>query len=72
MPIPAIDHQTKTYNLQHAYWMCRASELAYKDEATIKAQAEQWGFGQVYHHRTAFTPPFLRRTRRRTPWRATT
>lgn len=58
MSVPTIDHRTKTYDPMHAYWMCRASELAYKDEATIEAQAESWGFDRVQHHHTTFTPPF--------------
>ncbi|KAA6224524.1 lipase family protein [Streptomyces albofaciens JCM 4342] len=41
-----------------AYWLAQASDLAYKDEATIEARAHDWGFDTVRHHRTRFTPPF--------------
>ncbi|MEU5051301.1 lipase family protein [Streptomyces sp. NPDC021096] len=59
MPVPAtIDHSVRTYSLAHAYWLARASDLAYKDEATIEKQAHDWGFDRVRHHRTRFTPPF--------------
>ncbi|MET9414397.1 lipase family protein [Streptomyces klenkii] len=59
MPVPsAIDHKARTYSLPHAYWLARASDLAYKDEATIEKQARDWGFDRVRHHRTRFTPPF--------------
>ncbi|MGN5377741.1 lipase family protein [Streptomyces lasalocidi] len=53
-----FDQTSTGYSVQHAYWLARASDLAYKDEATIEAQAAKWGFGQVRHHRTRFTPPF--------------
>ncbi|MFC5723975.1 lipase family protein [Streptomyces gamaensis] len=59
MPAPtAFDHQATGYSLTLAYWMARASDLAYKDEAAIDIQAKQWGFDRVRHHRTGFTPPF--------------
>ncbi|MGK5640104.1 lipase family protein [Streptomyces sp. URMC 126] len=59
MPVPtAIDHRSRGYSLPLAYWLAQASDLAYKDEATIEKQARQWGFGEVRHHHTRFTPPF--------------
>lgn len=59
MPVPsAIDHRVTGYSLPHAYWLARAADLAYKDEATIDRQAQDWGFGRVIHHQTRFTPPF--------------
>ncbi|MFJ6568772.1 lipase family protein [Streptomyces sp. NPDC091292] len=59
MPVPStFDHQATGYSLAHAYWLARASDLAYKDEATIEKQAREWGFDQVRHHHTAFSPPF--------------
>ncbi|WP_455362639.1 lipase family protein [Streptomyces sp. SYSU K21746] len=59
MSVPtAIDHHTSAYSLAHAYWLAQASDLAYKNEATIEDQARRWGFGRVRHHRSQFTPPF--------------
>ncbi|MFE3071314.1 lipase family protein [Streptomyces sp. NPDC059247] len=59
MPLPtAFDHRAKSYSVAHAYWLAKASELAYEDEAAIERQARAWGFGQVRHHQTRFTPPF--------------
>ncbi|GAA1909989.1 lipase family protein [Streptantibioticus ferralitis] len=59
MPVPsAIDHQATGYSLPHAYWLAKASDLAYKDESTIDQQARAWGFDRVRHHQTRFTPPF--------------
>ncbi|MFI1198455.1 lipase family protein [Streptomyces sp. BHT-5-2] len=55
----AIDHHAKTgYSLPLAYWLAQASDLAYKDESTIESRARAWGFDQVRHHQTRFTPPF--------------
>lgn len=59
MPVPsAIDHHATGYSLAHAYWLAQASDLAYKDEASIERVARDWGFDRVRHHRTRFTPPF--------------
>ncbi|WP_449343246.1 hypothetical protein [Streptomyces silvisoli] len=59
MPLPtSIDHRARGYSLQQAYWLAKASDLAYKDEATIEEQARSWGFDTVRHHHTRFTPPF--------------
>ncbi len=58
MPVPPIDHHATGYSLTHAYWLARASDLAYKDEATIERQLREWGFDRVRHHHTMFTPPF--------------
>ncbi|MFC0599132.1 lipase family protein [Streptomyces palmae] len=59
MAVPVtIDHRSTDYSLERAYWLALASDLAYKDEATIDAQAREWGFGTVRHHQTRFTPPF--------------
>ncbi|WP_180985673.1 lipase family protein [Streptomyces sp. CB02959] len=55
----AIDHHATTgYSLPLAYWLAQASDLAYKDEATIESEARSWGFDEVRHHQTRFTPPF--------------
>ncbi|MFE7299529.1 lipase family protein [Streptomyces sp. NPDC057579] len=55
----AIDHHaTAGYSLPLAYWLAQASDLAYKDEATIESEARSWGFDEVRHHQTRFTPPF--------------
>ncbi|WP_201304997.1 lipase family protein [Streptomyces sp. GS7] len=55
----AIDHHATTgYSLPLAYWLAQASDLAYKDAATIESQARNWGFDRVRHHQTRFTPPF--------------
>ncbi|MBY8840432.1 lipase family protein [Streptomyces sp. SP2-10] len=53
-----IDHRSTDYSLKRAYWLALASDLAYKDEATIEAQTRQWGCDTVRHHQTRFTPPF--------------
>ncbi|MFF8592402.1 lipase family protein [Streptomyces sp. NPDC015220] len=53
-----IDHRDTAYSLKRAYWLALACDLAYKDEATIDRQARDWGFGEVRHHETRFTPPF--------------
>ncbi|MGP3971710.1 lipase family protein [Streptomyces sp. 6N223] len=59
MAVPVtIDHRDTAYSLQRAYWLALASDLAYKDEATIEDQAREWGFDRVRHHQTRFTPPF--------------
>ncbi|MFE2722157.1 lipase family protein [Kitasatospora sp. NPDC059327] len=59
MPTPTtFDHRAKGYDLAHAYWLARASDLAYKDKDTIERQARAWGFDTVRHHETRFTPPF--------------
>lgn len=59
MPVPtALDHKARAYSLAHAYWLAQASDLAYKDKATIEKQAHSWGFDRVRHHETRFTPPF--------------
>ncbi|MFJ9948295.1 lipase family protein [Kitasatospora sp. NPDC091207] len=59
MPVPTtFDHRAQGYDLAHAYWLARASELAYKDQDTIERQARAWGFDTVRHHETRFTPPF--------------
>ncbi|WP_153542905.1 lipase family protein [Streptomyces sp. RB17] len=59
MAVPVSFDQTSTgYSLQRAYWLARAADLAYKDRAVIEDQAAQWGFDQVRHHETRFTPPF--------------
>ncbi|MCK7624403.1 lipase family protein [Streptomyces sp. RS10V-4] len=59
MSVPAtLDHTARDYSVALAYWLARASDLAYKDEAAIERQAREWGFGHVRHHHTRFTPPF--------------
>ncbi|WBO68186.1 lipase family protein [Streptomyces camelliae] len=59
MTVPEVFDQTASgYSVQRAYWLARAAELAYKDRAVIEDQAAKWGFGQVRHHETRFTPPF--------------
>lgn len=59
MSVPStIDHRATGYSLAHAYWLAKASDLAYKDEATIEEQARAWGFDRVRHHQTRFSPPF--------------
>ncbi|GHC98306.1 hypothetical protein GCM10010313_06840 [Streptomyces violarus] len=72
MSVPqSIDHSVTGYSLPHAYWMAKASDLAYKDGAIIEQQARKWGFDRVLHHETRFTPPFRWRTPRRTRWPVT-
>ncbi|GKQ38461.1 lipase family protein [Streptomyces sp. A012304] len=59
MAVPTrIDHRSSGYSLERAYWLAQVCDLAYKDEATIDRQAREWGFDQVRHHETRFTPPF--------------
>ncbi|MFF4753795.1 lipase family protein [Streptomyces sp. NPDC002514] len=59
MPVPStLDHRSRSYSLDLAYWLATASDLAYKDEATVEERARAWGFDRVRHHRTRFTPPF--------------
>ncbi|MGW4569107.1 lipase family protein [Streptomyces sp. NPDC004561] len=59
MAVPVtFDHASTGYSPQRAYWLARVAELAYKDRAAIESQAAQWGFDQVRHHETRFTPPF--------------
>ncbi|MBZ4322134.1 lipase family protein [Streptomyces huiliensis] len=59
MPVPStLDRHATECDLNHAYWLARASDLAYKDEATIEEQARKWGFDRIRHHHTRFTPPF--------------
>jgi triacylglycerol lipase len=58
VPVPAFDHRASGYSLARAYWMCRASAAAYKDEETIEKLAGEWGFDRVRHHHTRFEPPF--------------
>ncbi|MEU3413286.1 lipase family protein [Streptomyces sp. NPDC006658] len=59
MAVPVrFDHTSTGYSLQRAYWLARAAELAYRNEAAIEEQAAQWGFEEVRHHHTRFTPPF--------------
>nr|WP_030611037.1 lipase family protein [Streptomyces achromogenes] len=59
MPVPVeIDQRSTGYSLERAYWLALASDLAYKDEATVEARAREWGFDTVRHHETRFTPPF--------------
>ncbi|GAA0492609.1 lipase family protein [Streptomyces olivaceiscleroticus] len=59
MAVPVmVDHRSTDYSMQRAYWLALASDLAYKDQATIEAQAREWGFEVVRHHETRFTPPF--------------
>ncbi|MBH5337775.1 lipase family protein [Streptomyces pactum] len=57
MPV-SFDQRSAGYSLERAYWLARASDLAYKDKATIEREATGWGFPQVRHHETRFTPPF--------------
>lgn len=59
MAVPTtFDQDATDYSLAHAYWLAKASDLAYKDDATIDEQARDWGFDTVRHHETRFTPPF--------------
>ncbi|WEO99259.1 lipase family protein [Streptomyces sp. FXJ1.172] len=59
MAVPVTFDQTSSgYSVQRAYWLACAADLAYKDRSVIEDQAAGWGFGQVRHHETRFTPPF--------------
>ncbi|MER7765546.1 lipase family protein [Kitasatospora sp. NPDC096140] len=59
MAVPTtFDHSAAGYSLPHAYCLAKAAELAYQDDTVVDEQARAWGFDDVRHHRTAFTPPF--------------
>ncbi|MFE5852414.1 lipase family protein [Streptomyces sp. NPDC056500] len=59
MPVTSgIDHHATGYSPTHAYGLVQAAALAYESETAVAEQAEQWGFEQVRHHRSRFTPPF--------------
>ncbi|MEU9040546.1 MULTISPECIES: lipase family protein [unclassified Kitasatospora] len=59
MAVPTtFDHSAAGYSLPHAYCLAKAAEFAYQDDAAIDEQARAWGFGDVRHHQTRFTPPF--------------
>ncbi|MEU1407708.1 lipase family protein [Streptomyces sp. NPDC005728] len=59
MAVPSsFDQRSNGYSLQWAYWLARACDLAYKSREVIEEQARAWGFDQVRHHETRFTPPF--------------
>jgi predicted lipase len=53
-----FDHSAAGYSLSHAYCLARAADLAYKDDAVVDQQARDWGFDEVRHFQTRFTPPF--------------
>ncbi|GAB2907677.1 lipase family protein [Streptomyces mayteni] len=53
-----FDHGIRSYSVPHAYALALASALAYQDDATVDDQLHEWGFDQVRHHMTRFTPPF--------------
>ncbi|CAM5400275.1 hypothetical protein SBADM41S_10587 [Streptomyces badius] len=59
MSVPStFDHSATGYSLAHAYWLAKASALAYQDKVEIEQQARAWGFDEVRHHETRFRPPF--------------
>ncbi|MFJ4839339.1 lipase family protein [Streptomyces sp. NPDC088746] len=59
MTMPStVDHRATDYSPAHAYWMAKASGLAYQDTAVIEKQVRAWGFDRVRHHQTQFSPPF--------------
>ncbi|MEU9338890.1 lipase family protein [Streptomyces sp. NPDC048290] len=59
MAVPVVfDQQSAGYSVERAYWLARASDLAYKDQAVIDSQARTWGFDRVRHHETVYTAPF--------------
>lgn len=59
MVVPVVfDQQSAGDSIERAYWLAKASDLAYKERPVIEARAGNWGFDRVRHHLTAFTPPF--------------
>ncbi|TDV35921.1 lipase family protein [Actinophytocola oryzae] len=58
MTLPTLDHRVTGYSARQAYCMAKAADLAYKDPRTIESTAREWGFEEVRHHHTTFTPPF--------------
>ncbi|MEO3753091.1 lipase family protein [Streptomyces sp. B6B3] len=59
MTVPeTIDQAARGYSTTLAYWLARASQLVYQDEAEVVAQAQAWGFDRVRHHLSRHEPPF--------------
>ncbi|MFB8238063.1 lipase family protein [Kitasatospora purpeofusca] len=58
MAVPALDHSTTRYSLQHAYWMARAAGLAPLEREAIEEQARAWGFQEVRHFESKHAMPF--------------
>ncbi|MDR7303600.1 lipase family protein [Haloactinomyces albus] len=58
MAVSPIDHLTTDYQIQHAYWLCMASKLAYSDEPEIAAEIQEWGFDRFRFFRSKHEMPF--------------
>ena len=58
MPITAIDHSTTGYDLEHAYWLARAAELAYRDADAAEEELTAWGFHRFRHFVSPHRLPF--------------
>lgn len=44
---------TRNYSLENAYWLSRASQLAYENESKISQGIQAWGFNdfKYYEHK---------------------
>ena len=49
MTVSPFNHHATDYCLEHAYWLAKAAQLAYKDESAIRAETKNWGFDQCSH-----------------------
>jgi triacylglycerol lipase len=58
VPITAIDHSVTRYELAHAYWLARASELAYRDADVAREDLAAWGFDRFRHFVSPHAMPF--------------
>lgn len=44
MTTAVLDHNANGYSLEHAYWLCKAANAAYKREPEIRTETGEWGF----------------------------
>lgn len=58
MPTTQLDHTTTEFSLEHAYWLAKAAELAYADEAKIRAETDNWGFDRCEYIHADLGPSF--------------
>lgn len=52
---------TRNYSLENAYWLSRASQLAYENESKISQGIQAWGFNdfKYYEHKKLDTQAFI-------------
>ncbi|MEV0040905.1 lipase family protein [Streptomyces sp. NPDC056909] len=58
MPLAPLDHHATGYQLSHAYWLAKASELAYRDQDIARAALAEWGFDRFRHFESRHQMPF--------------